>query len=270
VKLIVLSDLHLMVPEEAAHDLSNHARLRAAINRVNGAYADADLVVLAGDLADRGRYAQSYEDLKSAIADFVPPVAVTVGNHDHRDVFLDVFGPEAADENGFVQSSHILDGHHVIVLDSLEKNTDPTIPYYSARTGHICPKRIEWLSAKLEAARGAPVIIVLHHPVLPVGIQMDPWGLRDTGPLIDLLVDHGDVRQVISGHIHMPTTSIHRGIAFTTIAGGHSTSVEDFGTLENKYRRVGPAQMAVVLSDQKTTTLHFDNYVDHHAKVTRR
>jgi len=119
-----------------------------------------------------------------------------------------------------------------------------------------------WLGMQLDSAKGVPVIVILHHPPIKPRISMDEWVLRTPTALIDRLVAHGDVRQVISGHIHMTTTTCHRGIAFTTIAGGCTTSTEDFGRRENKFRRTGPAQMAVVLSDAMQTTVHFDNYVD--------
>jgi len=268
-KLIILSDIHLMAPGETAHDLNNHQRLQTAIDRINTAYADADLVVFAGDLSDRGA-TSTYQDLLDALPQVGPPIALTVGNHDNRENFCEVFGRTHCDVNGFVQSAHDIDGHLVLVLDSLEKNPDPEATYYSARTGHFCDAQLAWIEEQLEAAHDKPVVVILHHNVLPVAIQMDPHGLRDTQPFVDLLVRHGDVRQVISGHIHMTTTTMHRGIAFTTIAGGYSTSVEDFGTMQNKYRRSGPAQMAVVLSDASATTLHFDNYVDDNLTVPKR
>ena len=268
-KLVVLSDIHLMVRDEAAHDLGNHARLARAIERINSAYSDADLVVFAGDLADRGWHQQSYEDLKSALTDLDRPWAVTLGNHDDREVFFEAFGSAWDDGNGFVQSAHQAGGHRVIVLDSLEKNDDPDWPHYSARTGHLCGVRLGWLEAQLNAAAGLPVIVVLHHPVWPVGIQMDPWCLRDPQTLTDMLRSYRNVRQVISGHIHMTTTVFRAGIPFTTIAGNFSTSFEDFGTRENKGRREGPAQMAVLLGDANQVTVHFDNFVDGHAPVHR-
>ena len=226
-------------------------------------------MVLAGDLADRGRNRQSYEDLKNALAKLQRPWAVTLGNHDNREVFFEVFGPAWDDGHGFVQSAHEAGGYRVIVLDSMEKNTDPDWPYASAKTGHLCEARLGWLQAQLDAAAGTPVIVVLHHPVWPVGIQMDPWCLRDPEPLTEMLSAHGHIRQVIAGHIHMPTTVFRAGIPFTTIAGNFSSSFEDFGSQENKGRREGPAQMAVVLGDADQVTVHFDNYVDAHAPVHR-
>lgn len=268
-KLIVLSDLHLMV-DDPVRDLGNLARLDAAIERINSAYGDANLVVVAGDIADRGKLSQPYNDALAALSRLTPPWTVTMGNHDDRDIFKTVFGTGHCDENGFVQSAHDLGGTHVIVLDTGSNDPAPE-GMRGARdpAGQLCPARLAWLDAKLAATQGAPVIVVLHHPPRPVQITVDDWRLREAEKLIDRLVAHGNVRHVISGHIHMTTTSFHRGLPFTTIAGGFSSSAEDFGTATNKIRREGPAQMAVVLSDETQTTVHFDNYVDAHPMVKK-
>ena len=114
------------------------------------------------------------------------------------------------------------------------------------------------------------MVMILHHPVWPVKIVMDDWGLDNPKELTEVLVKHGNVRHVLGGHIHMTTTTLRNGIPFTTIAGNHSTSVEDFGRKENKFRREGPAQMAVLLGTADQLTVHFDNYDDANPVVTSR
>ncbi|MEL6913049.1 MAG: metallophosphoesterase [Pseudomonadota bacterium] len=260
-KLIVLSDLHLMAPG-AANDLGNQARLAAAVARINAGYDDADLVIVAGDIADRGSVAV-YAEAHATLSQLTPPWVATVGNHDDRGAFLRVFDGTA----GFAQYARVVDGHHVLVLDSLKLSPDG--PYPVAPEGELCADRLSWLDARLAEAKGAPVVVALHHHVVPVDTRMDPYTLEAPEELIERLAAHGHVRHVISGHIHMTTTSFHRGIPFTTLAGGHSTSVEDFGRKTNKRRLTGPAQMAIVLSDDRKTTLHFDNYNDAHAAFER-
>jgi len=262
-KLVVLSDIHIDLPVDNQKYPGNLARLETAIERIISAYSDADLVVFAGDLVDRGKFAEPYEALKDALKKLSLPYALTLGNHDDRDTFCGVFGKSHCDANGFVQSSHDLDGTRVIVLDSASNDPAPEGRRGACDpAGQLCPDRLNWLDMQLDSAKGVPVIVILHHPPIKPRISMDEWVLRTPTALIDRLVAHGDVRQVISGHIHMTTTTCHRGIAFTTIAGGCTTSTEDFGRRENKFRRTGPAQMAVVLSDAMQTTVHFDNYVD--------
>lgn len=254
-----------MVPGQDAHDLNNLDRLTAAIRRINTAYDDADLVVFAGDLADRSR-TQAYAQFREVLEDLRPPYALTVGNHDNRAVFLKVLGQRHADSTGFVQSAHDAGAYRVIVLDTLKAQPGGA-PVDS--TGVLCDARLDWARTQLALAQDRPVVVVLHHPPLAVGISGDPMSLQDPTPLIDAMVAHGDVRHVVSGHVHMTTTSWHRGIPFTTIAGGFSSSVEDFGRLTGKFRRSGPAQMAVLLGSADQLTVHFDNYHDDHAILVR-
>jgi len=269
-KLVVLSDIHIDLPLEDQKYPDNLARLETAIERINTAYSDVDLVVFAGDLADRGRFAAPYEALKDALTHLSAPYALTIGNHDDRDSFCGVFGNAYADENGYIQSAHKLGGTHVLVLDSAAGAPAPD-GFRGARAawGQLCAKRLDVLQHWLQEANGQPVIVILHHPPLPLGLWGDPMLLREPGALIDMLADYENVRQVISGHIHMTTTAFHRGIPFTTIAGGCTTVVEDIGRRENRRRRTGPAQMAIVLSNAEQTTVHFDNYVDAHPTFSK-
>lgn len=262
-KLVILSDIHLMTAEDQDRDPGNLTRLEAPIQRINTAYDDADLVVIAGDLADRGRYIAPYEALKPALTHLKPPHALTIGNHDARENFTAVFGKKHSDPDGFIQSVHAIGDYRVLVLDSVSDAPAPE-GYRGARSplGQLCDPRLAWLEQQLDAAKGHPVIVILHHPPLKLQITTDFMALDAPEALTDLLAAHGNVRQVISGHIHMTTTALHRGIPFTTIAGGSTTSAEDFGRAENKHRREGPAQMAVVLGDTEQVTVHFDNYQD--------
>lgn len=262
-KLVVLSDIHIDLPLEDQKYPDNLARLETAIERINTAYSDADLVVFAGDLVDRGRFPAPYKALKETLESLSLPYALTLGNHDDRDTFCGVFGKAHCDENGYIQSAHDVGGTHVLVLDS---TTDAPAPkgFRGARDawGQLDTPRLDTLGHWLQETNGEPVIVILHHPPLQLSLWGDPMLLREPKALIDMLVEHGNVRHVISGHIHLTTTAFHRGIPFTTLAGGCTTVIEDVGRRENRRRRTGPAQMAIMLSDAEQTTVHFDNYVD--------
>jgi 3',5'-cyclic AMP phosphodiesterase CpdA len=265
-KLLILSDIHLMARDENAHDLDNLARLRSAIDRINEGYGDADLVVFAGDLADRGR-PESYVDLSTELARLTVPYTLTIGNHDDRDAFRAHFGETYCDENGFIQSAHDLRGLRVLVLDSVKTGPTPE-GWRNYGAGSLCETRLKWLDHQL-AGHPGPVIVVMHHPTLHLGITTDAIALDDPEPFMDRLVTHGNVRGVLAGHIHMTTSAVSRGIVFTTLAGNFSTSHEAFGSRQDKTRRSGPAQMAVVLSGAEQTTIHFDNYANAHEEIAR-
>ncbi|WP_172332081.1 metallophosphoesterase [Mangrovicoccus sp. HB161399] len=260
-KFIVLSDLHMTRPGELLAGLDPALRLEMAIDRINAAHGDADLVVLAGDLTDRAR-TLAYEELRRALGRLVPSWAATLGNHDNRDVFGRVFGSGSLDENGFAQSAHRAGGETVLLLDSLEKG--PGSGGWGLGSGRLCALRLDWLRRELERAGGAPVHVVLHHPVLQVSPVPDPYLLEQPEEFLSILDGYPDIRGVTAGHIHMATTTLRRGIPYHTIAGGHATTREEFGPGAGRVRLEGPGQMAVVISDEERTVLHFDNYVDHH------
>jgi len=112
-KLVVLSDIHIDLTIDGQKYPDNLARLETAIERINTAYSDADLVVFAGDLVDRGKFSEPYEAFKEALESLLPPYALTLGHHDGRDTFCGVFGMDHCDAAGYVQSAHTCDGTHV-------------------------------------------------------------------------------------------------------------------------------------------------------------
>lgn len=257
-KLVIMSDLHLVPEGEVSNTLDTAARLKAAVDSVNTHHADADLCILAGDLADLGE-AAAYARLRDIIEPLCVETHLMLGNHDDRPVFLDVFGQAHADENGYVQKVIDIKGHRIILLDS----TEPGIV-----EGVLCRSRLDWLQARLDEARDRPVIVILHHHVLPLAMPVDSIILRDGAALVEVLRSHPDIRQVIAGHVHITTTGVWRGVPFTTLAGGHyNVSVNLPGHAALQERLEGPAQYAVVLAGQDACVVHFENFLDRHPVI---
>ncbi|MEM0936588.1 MAG: metallophosphoesterase [Pseudomonadota bacterium] len=260
-KFIVLADTHIVPEGQLSHEIDTRARLDAAVAFVNDHHGDADFVVFAGDLADRGESA-AYHRFRDAIAPLAPPVHLTLGNHDHRPTFLEIFGAGLATETGNVD--HVIDakGYRVIVLDS----SDPAL----RGAGRLEDAQIAWLKARLKKAQERPVVVVLHHNITPLHVQTDLIILEDRAAFADALRTHPDIRQVISGHVHMTASGTYAGIPFCTFAGGHY-SIEP--TLESRSgpvpepvpRREGPGQLAVVLCTETSVVVHMENFLDSHA-----
>ena len=255
--LVVLSDIHVMPPGAGRLGIDTRARLRAVLAEIERRFPHAGLVALAGDLSDDG-LVEDYEFLAEALEGFSLPWAATLGNHDNRDAFLQIF-PDLAGPGGFVQSVHDLGPVRVVLLDTLEQRPPERTGSgrWGQAAGRLCDQRLDWLDAVLRG-HGGPVVLVQHHPVWPVGIKMDRYALEDPERLVQRLGSH-DVRQVIAGHIHMPTTVTRQGLTCTTIAGSYTSSFETFGTCTGKARRAFPAQAAVVLCAAEAVTVHFDD-----------
>ncbi|MCM2562299.1 phosphodiesterase [Lutimaribacter sp. EGI FJ00015] len=257
-KLVVMSDLHLVPEGEVSNTLDTAARLRAAVDSVNTHHADADLCILAGDLADLGE-ADAYRRLQCIVAPLTVATHLMLGNHDDRPTFLKVMGEDHADENGHVQKVIDIKGHRVILLDSSEPGLVE---------GKMCPARLDWLAARLDEALDRPVIVILHHHVLPLSMPVDSIILRDGPALVDVLRRHPDIRQVIAGHVHITTTGVWKGLPFTTLAGGHyNVSVNLPGHADTQDRLEGPGQYAVILAEDDACVVHFENFLDRHPVI---
>ncbi|MDB5538200.1 MAG: hypothetical protein JWQ65_3075 [Devosia sp.] len=256
-KFVVMSDLHLMPQGELSMTLDTGARLEQAVDAVIERYGDADFCILAGDLADMGQPA-AYEYLKTIIARLPIPVHITLGNHDRRPAFLDVFGPDFADaETGKIDKVIDIKGYRIIMLDSSEPGRVD---------GVLEDDQIDWLHARLAEALDRPVIVVLHHNANALHIRSDDIRLLEPDAFIGALKTHPDVRQVIAGHVHITSTATWRGLPFTTLAGGHYSVSFVVDEPEAAIRRIdGPGQMAIVLGTPDRTTVLFDDFIDGNA-----
>lgn len=258
-KFVILSDLHIVPEGKLSHGLCTTTRFEQSITYVNEHHSDAEFVILAGDLADHGEVA-AYERFAASLAKLGPKPILTLGNHDDRANFLGLF-PDLAAETGCID--HVIDshGHRVIVLDS----NDPE----AGAAGLITKAQLDWLAARLDEAADRPVIIVLHHNITKLHVQTDFIILQENAAFAEVVARHPDIRQVISGHVHMTTSGSYKGIPFCTMAGGHY-SIEP--TLESRSgpipgrvdRREGPGQLAVVLADEHSTVVHMEDFLNRH------
>lgn len=254
-KFVILSDLHLGPPGQPVNGLDTGARLAEAVAVINRDHADAGFVLLAGDLADRGEVA-AYHHLRELLAPLRMPVHITLGNHDDRAAFLSVFGTERDDASGRVSDVIDAGGHRIILLDT----TEPGLV-----GGRLCEGRLDWLGKRLDEARDRPVIVVQHHHANPLSLPVDEIILENAEDFVTVLQRHPEIRQVIAGHVHLPSTAVWRGIPMTTLAGSHYSVTPHVPGVPGVQRQLeGPAQMAVVLAVADGVTVHFQDHGERH------
>ncbi|PSJ60846.1 phosphodiesterase [Pseudaminobacter soli (ex Li et al. 2025)] len=248
-KLIQVTDLHLVNPGEKHFGLDPLARLEACIADINRNHADADLVVFSGDLTDRGE-AIAYEALKQRLATLVPPYRLMIGNHDDRAVFLEAF-PEAADENGFIQTHLDLPHGRVLLLDTVEQGQIE---------GRLCDSRLAWLDERLGEAEGRPAYVFTHHPPFDIHMPtLDELKLMDHAALYDVLARHGAVRHIFSGHVHRPVGGSWRGIPISTIRGtNHQSALVFSGDYQTSTE---PPAYAVIIASEDSVVVHHHDFL---------
>ncbi len=191
-----------------------------------------DLVVLAGDLTDKGLGYQ-YQEAKAWVDRIEVPVLVTPGNHDSRNVgyvhFEELFGPR--------YRTHRLPGVYFVAADSSEPDLDE---------GRIGRTIYPWLEEALaHADEGALKVFVTHHHLLPVpGAGRERNILQDAGDLLKILVDHG-VDLVLTGHKHVPWVWRFEGMLIVNTGTATTNRVRGKGLPSYAVLELEPARITV-------------------------
>jgi 3',5'-cyclic AMP phosphodiesterase CpdA len=180
--------------------MDTRAALQQAVAHVAALRPAPDVVLLTGDLTERGSAAE-YAQVLAALAPLPMPVYAVPGNHDDPKVAqaaLPQCMPVAADAPSGACCYRVrVGGLHLIALDTV-------VPGRSH--GALSAVQLAWLARALGACRGEPVLLFMHHPPLPTGIDaMDACSLLEGGDELAALVRaHGAVQGLLCGHLHRP------------------------------------------------------------------
>ncbi len=208
-KIIQLTDTHLMPSGHSVNGIDPEKQLRAAVADIVEKHADADLLVMTGDLCNHGD-PEAYAILKDILSSVPFPVRLMLGNHDDRANFVAAFPEHPRDENGFIQSFQDTEFGRLIFLDSHEPNVIG---------GIFGADRLAFLETALAGAGELPVTVFIHHPPMDCGIaHFEHIGMHDDGAVMDMLSAHkGGVRHIVFGHIHVPMAGTSSsGIAYSS------------------------------------------------------
>lgn len=182
---------------------ANLRRLRALISRLTDGPTRPNMLLMTGDLTDRGDQ-ESYAALAEAVCHCPFPVWPMVGNHDTRAALLEAF-PETPTHEGFVQYALEAGALRVLVLDTLEEGR---------HGGAFCDVRAQWLVSELATHPETPTFIVMHHPPAALGIDWldpdedEPW----IGRFAAATAGHDQICGVTSGHLHRTIMSGWNGL----------------------------------------------------------
>jgi len=254
-----ITDIHLgFDPDNVAE--FNRKRLDQVLRHLSAPGNRPDLLLATGDLVDRGD-ADSYRRLRNALEACDYPVWPCLGNHDIRENFIAHF-PEIPVVDGFVQYEVDTGPLRLLFLDTLEEGR---------HGGSFCEIRASWLAARLSEQPGKPVVIVMHHPPVEVGIEWmnthpdEPWVVLFAATI----AGHTQVKGIICGHIHRPIVAAWNG---TTVAICPSTAPQvalDLSPIDAER----PDGRAMIIADPPAFAIHrwngrelvthFDNADEH-------
>jgi 3',5'-cyclic-AMP phosphodiesterase len=190
----LLSDTHIPADPAFGHrGFRPTDNLAAVVSQVVAAAPEAALIC--GDASRLDGQSADYDVLKKLMAPVTEkmPLAIALGNHDHRKNFLAAFGP-APQGSQTVQNKHVLvlegTAVRVIVLDSL------ITPNFTP--GLLGRVQREWLTRFLAASDERPTLLFLHHT-----LGDNDGELLDAPRLFDILRPHRKVKAVFYGHSHV-------------------------------------------------------------------
>ncbi len=239
-KIIQITDTHLVPPGETLYGLDPAARLARVVEDVMVHHADADLVAITGDLCNDGDPA-AYALLGDTLAPLSMPVRLMLGNHDDRMAFRSAFPDQPVDAGGFVQSVLDTDQGRLLFLDTHHPGT---------LGGRYCAARRRWLEDTLAAAGAAPVTLFLHHPPIDCGLaHFRNIGLHDAEAVLAPLRAHpGGVRHILFGHIHVSLSGTStEGFSYSSGQSSAHRFAADLGEPAPWWVESHPAYRIVIL-----------------------
>jgi 3',5'-cyclic AMP phosphodiesterase CpdA len=213
--LLHLSDLHLSA--EFARDEGVDAdRSLSLVLEACAHLTDIAAVLVTGDIADDGS-AAAYARARAALLDFARArgahLMLCTGNHDDRGAFKAVLGTghltpagEQCGEPGpadLICASTVVDGLRIITLDSL-------VP--GKWFGRLGDEQLAWLRSLLDEEQDLPTVIVVHHPPVDLGVEIQQrMRLEDSAELTSA-VQSGSVSAILCGHLHQQIAGSVSGV----------------------------------------------------------
>ncbi len=214
VRLVHLSDVHASRADHnpkprfpgdpLVNDLAHSLEiLDGAVDWINTRLRPA-LVVITGDLVDRGDDLESLKEVKARLDRLTCPYYPVIGDHDRRATYEKVFP-------GKLDYAFDHRGWHFVCLD--------------ANSGSVEQETLQWLEGDLSTNKGRPSVVMLHRPlasdVLSDYLARKLYGgvkltLENAAQTRSLLQSHPDVRLVLSGHTHLAKEQRLDGICFST------------------------------------------------------
>lgn len=255
-KFIHITDTHYGHADQAIFGRSPRFALQSAIKDINATHADADFVIITGDLTHWGEDA-AYECFKKDISELNIPCHLMIGNHDIRETALTHFPDMPTDDNGFVQQAIVTDTGVFILLDTVKVGT---------HQGFFCEQRQAWLTAQLETHKDKNVYLFTHHAPFNIGMPViDAIGINpdDSQALTDIVSKHKNIKHLFLGHYHLAIAGRWHDISFTTLRGMNHQTVLDLDPNAAKcYTNFQQPQYCIALLDEDNVVVHYHDFLD--------
>jgi 3',5'-cyclic AMP phosphodiesterase CpdA len=249
-RFVHFTDTHIVGPGVRLREVDTCRSLERVIDAVNALSPRPAFVIVGGDLvspdissdsieghrhATDDEYEASYAVLRSMLERLEVPYYMLMGNHDRRDPFRRVMLSQQASDDERHRFVVDVDGYRICALDSLDPGKKP---------GILGAGQLAWLRERLREAADRDVVIAVHHHAVPIGLErLDVQMLMDADALWDVIVEAGNVRGVLCGHVHLQHEEVRHGIPIVTTP---STCFQSSKAFKEKQYLTGPPTFRLV------------------------
>ena len=249
-RFVHFTDTHVVAPGVRLREVDTCRSLERVVEAVNGLSPRPAFVIVGGDLvspdipsdsieghldATDAEYEASYAVLRLILARLTVPYHVLMGNHDCRGPFRVTMLPGRAPADERHRYVVDVDSYRVCALDSL----DP-----GKKSGVLGTDQLAWLRERLREAADRHVVIAVHHHAVPIGLErLDVQMLMDADALWDVILEAGNVRGVLCGHVHLQHEEVRHGIPVVTTP---STCFQSSKLFKEKQYLPGPPALRLV------------------------
>ncbi len=190
----------------------HNAFVEESVSLINRLKINPAFNMVVGDVTDAWGFEADFKQMNAFLSKLKTPVLYEIGNHEtnlrqkfgpgyNMDGFNNYFSAQK-NINGLeklLYSFNAGEWHFVVWPDPLRTLFWENHPHY-----------FDWLERDLEKHKNRPTIVFQHVPVHPIGINpiinyAESVFVKRT--FVDILAEHGNVKYVLSGHVHIPVKS---------------------------------------------------------------
>jgi 3',5'-cyclic-AMP phosphodiesterase len=189
--IFYFTDTHLQEDGPGKHGADAHKNWNEILTELK--LRNPDQVIFGGDIGLFSAYPEFFEALKD-----YPDLRVTPGNHD-TSAHVRLFFSSDSDQSpaGFYSAAEDDDLKWLFLDSSTDKISSP---------------QLDWLANELTATL-KPVILFIHHPVLPVATAVDhKYPLENREAVKELLLKHQQPVTIFCGHYHIEDEAVQDNI----------------------------------------------------------
>jgi 3',5'-cyclic-AMP phosphodiesterase len=211
VRIAQITDTHLFAEvSQELNGLPTAQSFQAVLQKVLALQPLPDVLLLTGDLSqDESR--ESYQYLRDSIAPLGIPSYWIPGNHDKP-----VLMAEILNQDTILPDKSLTFANWRLLLLSTAKT--------GCVQGYLSPQSLQELDTQLQQTGPHPVMIVLHHPPLPIHSEwMDKIMIENAHDFFTVIERYSQVKIVLFGHIHQEFRQQRQGV---TYLGAPSTCVQ--------------------------------------------